>query len=181
MLSRNDSFIRSNIEINAIWLKIITKLLFLGGVWPINPCRLFNAKSIFIQIISSISNSSALRRYSKNVKTLLFQVISFSISTQFSSIWPIEPYHSEPEWTWEWWQWRFTQHSPKRQHYWNLAIRLFSAISMTLVVGVLPLCRAAVGVFTQAEWAPKFKITGYIQIHPARNWDIRLISLQNTV
>ena len=35
------------------------------GLWPINLCRLFNAKSIFIQIVSSISN------------------IQFSMSTQF--------------------------------------------------------------------------------------------------
>ena len=28
------------------------------GLWHINLCRLFNAKPIFIQIISSISNNS---------------------------------------------------------------------------------------------------------------------------
>ena len=43
-----------------------------------------------------------------------------------------------PEWTWEWWQWRGTPHSPKLQHYWNLTIRLFSVLSRTLVGGVLP-------------------------------------------
>ena len=32
-------------------------------------------------------------------------------------------------WTWERWQWRSTLHFPKLQHYWNLAIRLFSVIS----------------------------------------------------
>ena len=36
---------------------------------------------------------------------------------------------------------------PKLQHYWNLAIRLFSVISRTLIGGVLPLCREAVSVF----------------------------------
>ncbi len=42
---------------------------------------------------------------------------------------------------------RGTLHSPKLQNYWNLTIRLFSVISRTLVGGVLPLCREAVGVF----------------------------------
>ena len=60
---------------------------------------------------------------------------------RFSSIWPIDRtlikcYHSEPEWTWEQWQWRHTPHSPKPQHHWNLTIRLFSVISRTLVAGV---------------------------------------------
>ena len=32
-------------------------------LWHINLCRLFNAKSIFIQIISSISNNSVLHEY----------------------------------------------------------------------------------------------------------------------
>ena len=44
------------------------------------------------------------------------------------------------------WQWRGTPHSPKLMHYWNLAIKLFSNISNTLVGGVLPLCRKAVDV-----------------------------------
>ena len=71
---------------------------------------------------------------SLNVKTVLFQAIQFSISTQFSSIWPIDRtlircYHPRPEWTWEQWQWKGTRHSPKLQHYWNLTIRLFSVIS----------------------------------------------------
>ena len=42
-------------------------------------------------------------------------------------------YHSGPEWTWEQWQWRGPPHSPKSQHHWNLAIRLFSVISRTLI------------------------------------------------
>ena len=32
-------------------------------------------------------------------------------------------------WIWERLQWRGTQHCPKLQYYWSLAIRLFSAIS----------------------------------------------------
>ena len=45
------------------------------------------------------------------------------------------------------WQWRGTLHSPKLQYNWNLTIRLFSVISRTLVGGVLPLFREAVGVY----------------------------------
>ena len=60
-----------------------------------------------------------------------------------------------PLWTWERWQWRGTPHSPKLQHYWSLIIRLFSAISRTLVRGVLPLCRDAVGVFCSPSWLAK--------------------------
>ena len=51
-------------------------------LWHIKLCRLFNAKSIFIQIISSISNNSVLHEYSLS-KTFLFQAIQFSISTDF--------------------------------------------------------------------------------------------------
>ena len=70
----------------------------------------------------------------------LFQVILFSISMQFSSIWPIDRRSlsgatSGPQWTWEWWHWRSILHSPKLRHYWNLTIRLFSVICRTLVGG----------------------------------------------
>ena len=44
-------------------------------------------------------------------------------------------YHSEPEWTWERWQWRGTPHSLKLQNYWNFTIRLFSVISRKLNCG----------------------------------------------
>ena len=54
----------------------------------------------------------------------------------------IRCYHSGPEWTWEWWQWRATPYSPKLQYYWNLPIRLFGVISRILVWGgILPPCR----------------------------------------
>ena len=44
-------------------------LLWFGLVlWHINHCRLFNAKSIFIHINSSISNCSVKHKYSLNVK-----------------------------------------------------------------------------------------------------------------
>ena len=47
-------------------------------LWHITLCRLFNTKSIFIQIINSISNNSGY-----HVKTVSFQTIQFSISMQF--------------------------------------------------------------------------------------------------
>ena len=53
---------------------------------------------------------------SLNVKTVLFQVIQFNISTHFSSIWPIDRALSG------------TPHFPSLQHYWNFTIRLFCVI-----------------------------------------------------
>ena len=44
-------------------------------------------------------------------------------------------YHSRQEWTWEQWQWRDAPYSLTFQHYWNLAIRLFSIISRILIRG----------------------------------------------
>ena len=46
---------------DQLWLVVLV-------LWHINHCRLFNAKSIFIQIISSISNNSVYHKYSFNVK-----------------------------------------------------------------------------------------------------------------
>ena len=114
---------------------------------------------------------------SLNVKTAPSQLIQFSLSTQFSSVWPIDwtlikCYHSRPEWTWEQWQWRGTQLSTKLQLYWNLTIRLFSVISRTLVEGVLPLCREAVSVFYSPSWLGKIlyvyictKISTHTHVH----------------
>ena len=48
-------------------------------------------------------------------------------------------------------EWRSTLHSQKLQHYWSLTIRMFSVISRKLVLGVLPLCRNAFGVFCSAS------------------------------
>ena len=82
-----------------------------------------------------------------NVKTVLFQIIQFSISTQSKSrnhglvlfnpkIGPLSGATTlGPEWTWEQWQWRGTLYSPKLKQYWNLTIRLFSVIIRTLVRG----------------------------------------------
>ena len=83
-------------------------------------------------------------------QTVLIQTIQFSISMQFLFYLthrkcPIRCYHSGPEWTWEQCQWRGTPHSPNP--HWNLAIRLFSVISRTLVGEVLPLRRKPIGVF----------------------------------
>ena len=48
-------------------------------LWYINLCRLFNTKSIFKQIISSISNNSVKYEYTVELsKTFLFQTIQFS-------------------------------------------------------------------------------------------------------
>ena len=77
-------------------------------------------------------------------KAVLFPAIQFSISTQFTSIWPIDrtlsrattPNQSGPG---------STLHSPKLKHYWNHTIRLFRK-------WVLPLCREAVGIFYIFSW-----------------------------
>ena len=63
-----------------------------------------------------------------------------------SSTWPTDKIVSE--WTWEWLQWRGIPHSPKLQYHWNLTSRLSSFLSWTLVGGVLPLWREAVGVLS---------------------------------
>ena len=104
---------------------------------------------------SSISNNPIKRKYSFNVKTVLFQAIQFSINMQFQykivlfqanqfsismlfSLWPIDRtlcFHFGLEWTWERCQWRGVPHSLKLQHSWNLTIRLFSVIFRTLVGG----------------------------------------------
>ena len=103
-------------------------------------------------------------RYSQlNDQTVLFQTIQLSINHLFAyslnvqqfylthRYYLIRCYHSEPEWTWEQWQWKGTQHSLKLQD-WSLNIRLFNFISRTLVEGVLPLCRDAVSVFYSPRW-----------------------------
>ena len=146
-------------------------------------CRLFNAKSILIQIISSISNNSFQHEYTVelsktflfpaiqfsqtiliqtipfcisvvfvhsqlNVKTILFQVIQFYISTQFSSIWPIDRTLSSA--TYPGLSGSESDDNegvlciPQFLYYWNLTI---SVISGTLVKGCLSFCRGAVGVF----------------------------------
>ncbi len=64
--------------------KIKTKYfcLFVWVLWHINLCRLFNAKSIFIQINSSISNNSVWQKvHSLNAKNIYFKL--FSLVKQF--------------------------------------------------------------------------------------------------
>ena len=94
-----------------------------------------------------------------NDQTVLFLTIQFGISPSFvhhlndkqfyltHRYDPMRYYHSTPEWTREKWQWRGTPHSSNLQHYWSLTIGLFNVISKTLIGGVLPFCRDAVGVF----------------------------------
>ena len=78
------------------------------------------------------------------VETVLFQTIQFSISTQCSSIWPIDRALSGAT--------ALGQSRPRSDG--NKGVlhipqnsRLFSVISRTLVEGVLHICRDAVGVF----------------------------------
>ena len=65
--------------IKETWKLIFCFGLFVGILWHINLCRLFNAKYILKQINSFISNNSV---YYKNTfqlsKTFLFQAIQFS-------------------------------------------------------------------------------------------------------
>ena len=93
-------------------------------------------------------------------KAALFQTIQLSISTQFSSSWPIDrtvswpidrtlsgatpPGRSRLGSDGSKGVFRIAQ---KFQHFWSLTTRLFSVISRTLVEGVLRLCRNAVCVF----------------------------------
>ena len=70
-------------------------------LWHINLCWLFNAKSIFIQIILFWTIQFSISTQFKCQKTFLFlaiqfsqtvliQTIQFNISTQISSIWPLD-------------------------------------------------------------------------------------------
>ena len=90
-----------------------------------------------------------------NVKTILFPPIQFCITSQFKCQTvlfdlSIRPYQLLPllarvglrAIAMKWYS-----AFPKLQHYWSLTISLFSVINRTLVRGVLPLCREAVGVF----------------------------------
>ena len=64
--------------------KFLSVCLFIYVSWHINLCRLFNAKSIFIQISCSFSNNSVSAYVcSLNVKTALFQAVTFCINTVY--------------------------------------------------------------------------------------------------
>ena len=83
-----------------------------------------------------------------NIKTLLIQAIQFSISAQFSSIWPYQVQPLQAKVDLGVMAMKGYPASPKLLHYWNLTIRLFNVISRTLIEGkVLPLCREVVGIF----------------------------------
>ena len=122
-----------------------------------NHCRLFNAKSslyIYIKYIrfglvylyfydvSTIGGYLIPNPFLYR-QTVLFQTIQFSISTQFSSLWPIEstlsgastPGQSGPGCDWN----KGVLCMPG-----SLTFRLVSVISRTLVREVLLLCRDAV-------------------------------------
>ena len=98
-----------------------------------------------------------------NVKTVVFQTIYFSMSTQFKYqttailnndiIWPRDKTlsgTSTQEWTWETSQWSGTPHFPK--HYWSLTVRLFTVIFRAHFGGVFPQRRGAVGLFCNPRW-----------------------------
>ena len=103
----------------------------------------------WFQVLLCITNNSIKHQsfiYSQlNDETVLFLTIQFSISHFFAlSLFvkqfyltyrydPIRCHHSE--WSWEWWQWKGTPHSPKLQHYWSLTIGLINVISSTLIEG----------------------------------------------
>ena len=55
---------------------------------------------------------------------------------------------------------------PKLCHYWSLTIRLFYVICRTLVMGVLSLCRHAVGIFycPPANWATPLWVITYLSV-----------------
>ena len=106
-----------------------------------------------------------------NIKTVLFQTIQSSISTQFNSIWPIDrtlsgATNSRPEWTREQWQWKGALHYPKLQYYWNLLIRLFNVISSQLSKWT---CEPACVI----TWVTKSKLLGEIWT-TNRKWEIKL-------
>ena len=116
------------------------------------------------------------------MKTVLFQIIQFSISHLFAksnrSIWPIDRTlwgattlsQSRPG--------RDTLHSPKLQHCWTEASPLdfFSVISRTLMGGgVLPLCRDAVCVlYSPSSWLVFFELGDF------RNTLDKLLLKQNS-
>ena len=106
---------------------------------------------VLIQIIQ-FSISLVFVHTQLNVKTVLFQTIQFCISTQFSSIWPIDrilsaatiPGQSGPGSDGNERVLRIPQSSSITG---SSPSDFFSVISRTLIGGVLPLYREAVGVF----------------------------------
>ena len=120
--------------------------------------KLFYFKQFILALVGSL-----------NIKTVPVQVIQFSISTQISSIWPIDRTLSgatSPKWIWKHWQWRGDPHFPKLQHYWNLTVRLFSVISRTLIGGVLPLTKKQlVYSIARANWVTYWYWVFYLEQH----------------
>ena len=56
-------------------------------LWYITHCRLFNAKFIFVQLISSISNNSVYHEYTVWLsKTFPFQAIQFNQTVLIQTI-----------------------------------------------------------------------------------------------
>ena len=116
-------------------------------LWYINLCRLFNAKSIFIHRNRSISNNSV---YHKNSQ---FQIIVHSLVLFDLQVGPYQVPPLRVRMKLGTMAINEYSASPKLKCYWNLTSRLFSVISRTLVGGVLPLYRDAIGVYC----SPKYK------------------------
>ena len=139
----------------------------------------------WFQVLLCITNNSIKNQsfvYAQlNNRTVLFQTIQFSISHFFTLSLNVKQdsdrcYNSEPEWTWEWWQWKSTPLSPKLQHFWSQAIRLFNDVSSTPVgVGVLLLCRDAIGVFYSSSrlgWLLDGKEQNYFSYYYFSVWQL---------
>ena len=99
--------------------------------------KLIGSKYCYISLTIQL-NISHLSPHSYMIKQLYFKqsnlasvICWHSFKKSNSSIWPI--HRTEPEWTWERWQWLDTPHSPKFQHHWRRTIRLFNVIFKTLI------------------------------------------------
>ena len=146
-----------------IYIKYIQFVNILLIIFSNEPMLILLHTVKWFQILLCITNSSIKHRsfvYKQlHDQTVLFQTIQFSMSFVCTQIKYqtvmfdlIRCYQFRPEWTWEQWQWRSTLNSPKLQHCFSLTIRLFNVISTTLVRGILPLCRDAVGIFYSPIW-----------------------------
>ena len=110
------------------------------------------SKQFYFRQFSLAEECSLDEVHSLNVKTVLFQVIRFSISTQFSSIWCIDKTLSRTRVNMGSTAIKGYSTFSKFQNYWSLTIRLFSVISRTLVRGVLSFCKKTVCGSCSPSW-----------------------------
>ena len=143
----------------ACLVRLILIDFVMGGRWPVQLLFLAWVRSLNVKN-NYISNNSVEQNFTVSMsKTVLLQTIQFStqkqfyfkqfsISTHFSSIWPIDmtlsgattPAQSGPG---SFGQWMRTLHFPKLQLYWSFTIRSFKVTYRTLIGGVclMPLQR----------------------------------------